>query len=211
MLLFLVAIVGVGGYMLGADQNQTITQQPIVPQATFVQSSLTPTSIPTLPPLVIPTNDPSITSNWKTYTDNKYGFSIKYPKNLVLEDRNIYINLELWGPTQRTQQGFHDGIQLGFYIGSLEGKALKEFVDAEVKKTEDSRGSSQVIEYPREIIVGGVNGYSHKTSGAGPFTNFYFSPKPNAYFRIIDGTQDPTNKGFKKTVDQILSTFKFTP
>ena len=128
----------------------------------------------------------------------------------MLDDRNIYINLGLWGPTQRTQQGFHDGIALGFYIGSLEGKTLKEFVDAEVKKTEDSKGSSQVIEYPKEIIVGGVNGYSYKISGAGPFTNIYLSPKPNAYFRIIDGTQDPTNQGFKKTVDQILSTFKFT-
>lgn len=61
----LIAIVG-GTYLLGTKKNNSKTI-----------SQVTPTVTPT------PTTDPA--ANWKTYTNTKYGYSIKYP-----DDRPIY-------------------------------------------------------------------------------------------------------------------------
>jgi len=36
---------------------------------------------PTSSPLTLPTSTPDPTTNWKTYTDTKYGFSMKYPED----------------------------------------------------------------------------------------------------------------------------------
>lgn len=192
------------GFFLGMQYQEMVN----LAKRQEMESNLSIPRVPTPTPIAIPTIDPLLTADWKIYGNVEYGFTIKYPNNLVLEERNDYISLEFWGPTQRSQQGGHDGIFLSFRVGLLEGKTLKEFVDAEVKKIDGF--SSQMIEYPRKILVGEKEGYSYKVIGSAPSTYIYLSPKPNTYFLILDVTEDPTNQGFKKTVDQILSTFKFT-
>lgn len=63
--ILLLAIVG-GAYLLGTKNNNSKTVSQITPTATA-----TPT----------PTSDP--TANWKTYTNPKYGYSIKYPADWI--------------------------------------------------------------------------------------------------------------------------------
>lgn len=64
---------GVGGYFLGANKNQIIPQsQQVTVSPTVTQPS--------------PTNNPisvedSVTASWKTYTNEKSKFSIKYPSS----------------------------------------------------------------------------------------------------------------------------------
>lgn len=64
---------GIGGYLLGVNKNQTTPQsQQVTASPTVTQTS--------------PTNNPisvenSITASWKTYTNEKSKFSIKYPSS----------------------------------------------------------------------------------------------------------------------------------
>ena len=57
-----------------------------------MESNLSITRVPTPTPIAIPTVDPSVTVNWKTYTNSEFGFSIEYPRNWILEaeDRAMY-------------------------------------------------------------------------------------------------------------------------
>src|SRR5689334_5143254 len=69
-IIFVILVVGIGAYYLGTKQNQSITQdgQKII-------TSPTPTIQYT------PT-----TSEWKTYKNEKWGVSIKYPSNLFVKE-----------------------------------------------------------------------------------------------------------------------------
>lgn len=67
-----VIVIAIGAYILGSNQTETPILYPVQP---------TPTSSPT------PTID--LTANWKTYTNDKYGYSIKYPSSWgQLHDNN---------------------------------------------------------------------------------------------------------------------------
>ena len=61
----LLAIIGIGGFMLGTRKNQTVNQQPITISPTVSQPS--------------PTATPDETENWKTYRDKEGLFRISYP------------------------------------------------------------------------------------------------------------------------------------
>lgn len=66
-IIILLVIAGTGTYYLGAKQNKPIVQEQVTP--TIAQSTPTPT--------------PDPTASWKSFTSQKYGFSLKYPTNLV--------------------------------------------------------------------------------------------------------------------------------
>ena len=74
----LVFVVGAGAYYFGTKQTQIISQ----PQ----QSTPVTTTQPL--PTSLPTNSPSssTTANWKIYSNQKWGLSIKYPQNLYVKE-----------------------------------------------------------------------------------------------------------------------------
>lgn len=80
--LVLLIVVGGGAYYLGKTSNKptetnehssTVNQQPLSTTSPNTQTMSKP----------IPSADE--TANWKTYSDNKYGFSFKYPQNAVID------------------------------------------------------------------------------------------------------------------------------
>lgn len=169
-----------------------------------------PTPSPTATPLPTPTPEPTPTpgptADWKTHTNTECGFSIKYPSELTVDETRGCVHFSLWGPTQKTDTEFYDGISLLFDSGQLGNKTLKQLVDEEVAMFQDV---GEVLIPPAATTIAGVSGYTFKASGLGVFTYFYVSPKPGAYLEIVDSTVDPTGKGFQKTVDLMLSTLKF--
>lgn len=86
-------IFGVGGYLFGQRTVQT-------PSQAHRKISLQPSRIPnmrtfTLPTPIsfdpkkfypLPTTDPVLTADWKTYTNEKYGFTLRYPSSLYAYD-----------------------------------------------------------------------------------------------------------------------------
>jgi len=74
----LLVIVGAAGFLLGKSLSQSKT--PSLPLISQVSPSPTPTPEN---PISTPTPDP--TANWKTYVNNKYNYSIKYPEDWILQ------------------------------------------------------------------------------------------------------------------------------
>jgi len=68
IVVFLIMAVGIGGYVLGANRNQIAQTQPV-------------TQIPQPSPAPI-----DETANWKTYINDEYEISFKYPPSFVIEN-----------------------------------------------------------------------------------------------------------------------------
>lgn len=187
-------VIGVIGYILGTKNSQTVVQNQ--------QSSIVPTAVPS------PTSIPDETANWKTYSSIKHGFTLKYPSEITLEEKDNVVSFTLWGPTQKSNGHFLDGILLQFSSGSLGNKSLKEFVDMQVEESKEL--GSEILVDPTTIVIDRAAGYKYTLTGAGTHTKIYLPSKMQGYILIINGTSDPTAKGFQNTVDQILSTFQFS-
>lgn len=74
--LILFVLLPVVGFILGMRHQQVISSPTIIPD------------FPTPTPLAIPTVDPSIIANWKTYRNSTYRFELKYPSTWVLLEAN---------------------------------------------------------------------------------------------------------------------------
>lgn len=150
------------------------------------------------------------TANWKTYTNNKHQLSIKYPNNTTLKEYSENVVISLWGPTQGDQQGFHDGIHLTISSG-LKNQNIIDIVKADIDKTikESSPYFNPIEENQTPVEIAGLKGYKYIYEQAGLHTKIFLETQSLGYIIIDDATSDPTSQGYKKTVDQILSTLKF--
>ena len=143
----------------------------------------------------------------KSFTSEKIGFSMKYPSEVTQSEKDGYITFTQWGPTQKDQTEFYDSINILIKSGSLNGQTLTDYVNKEV---ENSKQNGDILEYPKTVILAGVSGLQYKARGLGSFTYYYVPLKNDNFLQIIDGTNDPTNLGFAKTVEVMLSTLELT-
>ena len=173
---------------------------------------LRPTEItnPTVSSILPPSPTTNPVANWKTYSTNAYIF--KYPQNISLaEGRGNIVKLSLWGPTQKENTEF-DGISLSFSLPfQLENISLSDYVDQEI---EQSKKNADILKQKTNINVNGVDGYTYTVRGLGTYKYIYLHTYLQSLDRawtvyIIDGTNDPTGQGYARTVNQILSTFRF--
>jgi len=86
--LFLAGGLVFAGMQIGRNQAQVVSQPISTPRVIA-----TPTSVAVIPtegeittPTLISTPTPDPTANWKTYTNTKYGYSIKYPPETRVEE-----------------------------------------------------------------------------------------------------------------------------
>ncbi len=185
-----------GAYKFSQKQGQPTPQPTLSP-------AITPLLTPTVEPTSTPTPEP--TADWKTHTDTECGFSIKHPEELTVDESRECVHFSLWGPTQKAETEFYDGISLLFGTGNLGGKTLKDLVD---EKADESEVVGEILISPTEATIAGMSGFTYKSRGLGEFTCSYVSPKPGIYLEVIDATVDPAGKGFQATVDLMLSTLK---
>jgi hypothetical protein len=169
------------------------------PNLPFINPSPTPTSTPT------PTPDP--TADWKTYTDTKNTFSLKYPASLPIET-------SLCGGTciedlRFTPNPATGGSSIAVVLTSKDSriKTLDDYKNIIVK------GDSSIINV-QDTKIAGNNAVSYKLSGGiPPLPIIEYAVVHNNYYyiiRLLDS--DETKKdlaGNQKIFDQILSTFTF--
>lgn len=144
------------------------------------------------------------TANWKTYTNNKYGFSFKYPKSWPVgeEDNAAYntysINLGNMTPD------VSDGYQVSLFILNENIEKSKEqltysdpYLQNRIKEiTTEKVGSVEVIK--ATTVFSQSNPPAERTSYQ------VLIPLSNTTIRLYGDISE------KSTINQILSTFKFT-
>ncbi len=214
----LVVFLGVIGFLI--YQNYQLRQErqgwnesveePVLLTATGVPSPiasattvLSPTV--TMVPSPVPTVD--IMSGWSAYSDNDSCYTFKYPKEVVFKMQGDIRHLSLFGPTQKQDTEFFDGISVSFSAPMVINTTLLDYVDS---KIEESKQFGEILKPREQIVVNGITGYTYTTEGLGVFKNIYLqSMDKSCTVEITDATVDPTSQGYQEIVDKILTSFKF--
>ena len=201
------AALGVAGLFIYQNSQKKVTSGEATPTISPISS---PSPFPTGVTSPTPVADPM--ADWLTYTNANICYTFKYPQKVTLTVRQEekIIHLSLWGPTQQEDTEFYDGISLSFSFPlEISGVSLEDYVDS---KIEESKESGEILKPKEAIAINGINGYTYTSQGLGTFQNIYLqSPDKTCTVEITNATVDPTNQGYQETVNQILSTFKFTP
>ncbi len=146
-----------------------------------------PTPTPTLTPKLAtqtPSPTPDPTTNWKTYASD-YGLSIKYPPSWLLRDDALYP------------------------LGETSDKALETIITFGAGSIVANASSPKVIKnYP----AGSATYYLGGNTKEFPYQNGYatFTRAGSSYFFGFQNIPVTTDKTYETTIDQILSTLKFT-
>lgn len=186
-----------GVYRLGQKQTQPSTSP------SFFSS---PTPLAEITPTLEVAATPGPTTDWQTYTSAECGFLIRHPENLEVDETHGCVGFSLWGPSQKPETEFYDGLSLRFNSGDLGNKTLKALAEEKAAEFDDF---GEILIPPKEATIAGRTGYTFKARGLGDFTHFYISPKPGTYLEIVDATIDPTGQGFPETVSLMLETLTF--
>lgn len=181
--ILVVATIATGAYFLGKSGKSESTKVVTQPQ-------LTPA------PAEVPIEEIEEISNWKTYTNSKYGYSVKYP--------------ETWKITEDSLSETSSLIVKG-----------QPFKIIRIRKGEGI--NTEITINPEGLIVFNPNPEAQKVTGkVGKMnvTRYYFTNNIGVlveWYRDFGNTkltvftiETYINKDDLKTVNQILSTFRFT-
>ena len=159
------------------------------------------------PVISLPSQEAQLKDNWLTYSGSNTCYTFEYPPNLSLNLENGAV-LTFSGPTQEQNTEIYDGIYLNFSLPlNLGGKTLSQYIDSSI---EEAKIVGQLLKPKQEITINGIAGFTYTFQGLGIFEHFVLqSDDQKCAVDITNGTVDPTNQGFQKTIDQILSTFEF--
>lgn len=193
----LMVISGVGGYFLGVKQNQTVNQYPQAsPTAAY---TISPTT--TSASLAIPTVDPSIAANWKTYTSKVYKFEFKYPPTYVFESENLstvtfsgtFIYQKVPGVLDLN---FNQTINAGTLKNCGEDPVVGEYICMTDPTKEEIINNIKF----RKIYL--IKGFGDSMGTAFYVVQTVDGSELEFVLRILGG-------GYQSDIDQILSTFRF--
>lgn len=182
--------IGIGGYLLGAKSNKTIVQDS---QKKIVAVS--------------PTATPDPTANWKTYINAGAGYSFKYPNDYqVMENQKKSVD----GVTVNTPNtttvlssilpNLNTNMQIGIHYESQ----LSDLSGDDVAK---KLGLSTTA---TTYNINGKSGFIFTDTRLGAYgsTIIYIITNNKSYTFTIESHASYAQ--YKKYLDQILSTFKFT-
>lgn len=147
----------------------------------------------------------SIPDNWKAYSNNTIGFSIKYDPSLILqESTKTDVRFYKWGPTQRGQTEVYDGI-----IFSVRKISVTDGGQTHINtQIEQFKNVGTITEPLHDSSLNGVPVKRFGASGLGDFKIIFVPIDNQTIIEISYMIPDPTGVGFQKIVDQMLSTFK---
>jgi len=194
---------GIGGYFV-YQNSQTKRESP--------KKQATPTTTPTTTLEKQPSEELTFEQDqvldWKKYVSSSYSFM--YPPDLEpKEQEGGIVTIGKWGPTQKADTEFFDGISLSFRVLSLSNTTLKDYVQSQIDEVKDV-GLAEIIDGPNPITINNYSGLTYTTQGLGTHKNMVVQSVSGTIFvEITDSSVDPGNLGFSDTVDKILNTFEF--
>lgn len=166
----------------------------------------------TIPPFLTPAPNP--TANWKTYTNSKYGYVLKYPTNWSLVEQLSGAYADLYDQPNITQPQLHDGswVIINISAASREGNVKisdpigtrKEFAN---KVYEQKIADITLDTYPAAKMV--LDILPGNQTDSRPTTSIVTNMGSDT---LVIAFSNPDRQQYEKDLkifDQILSTFKF--
>lgn len=171
-------------------------------------STLSPTSTP------LPTLNPNITADWKTYSNKKYGFTVKYPQDFKINEQENTPQVISVDKILCCRFSFDDGMSLQInYIPNTVGG----YPDMNDVLKNKKMGLSQETFSIQKYSYGNFKGVKAVSidNGAGLVKQEYidlYLKVDNGFYSFVWSSLDPENKGFSSAdyLLPMLSTFKFT-
>ncbi len=162
-----------------------------------------------------PTPTPDETANWKTYVNEDNKFSFKYPVNAGVTKSKVGATIVIPGDKpmfETMESGFinitFESLPIDIPRNNL---PLNELVENEFNSIKPE--NAEILSESTEITLNGYRGYTYSSRDKIAFgfdTKYiYLESNNNDYVIIVITFDDPDNLGYEKTIDQILSTFKF--
>lgn len=183
--LLLVGVLFVGGigvaYYFGKNSNSPIISKPSPTPETKLENKM---------------------NDWKVYENTKFNYSFKYPQNAQPVERNGTVELNF---EYKDESGFFS--QFSFTV-SVDENTKNMSADKFVDKNDENYLSGE------NTMVAGVEGYKAIWFGFDHETQSIYLTKEGyiyilSYPSAIPEIPDTHFEEYKKTFDQILSTFEF--
>ncbi len=151
------------------------------------------------------------TASWQTYTNQQWGFTIKYPTDWVLISNSAILEIKKTDTTQPKTQLTPGDVPLEYPYYGIKVSAFIEETNA--KKLEDLRGTcvndtANILD--RKIVAGEVAIKCTSGSAPGGYFDVIFMHNGVVYeLEYTYASPDETKYKFASISDQMLSTFKF--
>jgi hypothetical protein len=199
----LIVGLGVGGYFV--YQNLQTKEKLPIKEVTPITTS-TPTQEEQPPEELTFEQDQML--DWKEYVSNSYSFM--YPPDVELKEQGGgIVTLSKWGPTQKADTEFFDGISISFRVLNLPNTTLQDYIQSQIDEIKLA-GMAEVTDGPNPITINNYSGLTYTTVGLGTHKTIVIqSAGGTSFVEITDSTVDPGNLGFSDTADKILNTFEF--
>ena len=158
---------------------------------------------PTPTPIAIPTVDPSITANWKTYTNTTFGYSIKIPNKYDV-------------PSQTAREKSQFGIGQNICIKQINNNTCNIVIAYWQKSLDETIKIKLPTDQsqPKDFVIKNIKGKMlvYKI-GESTTDVVILIPKLNSSNETISISYSiyPADLKTSEIYDQILSTFQFTP
>lgn len=183
----LVIAVAGGAYYLGRSTTPK-------PSATPNVISQTPQPTPTSSPV-------DETANWKTYTNDRFGYSIKYPNIWKVYPEHFTDGISIFGLQDPKYPG---GQNILIEVDGNTSISPKEYIVMNVAP----------ISNPQKVSSQDINGLKGEkwsfNSGRTIDDNYaiFLTSKNKRYILIKELSNKDTFSGYSSVIDQVISTFK---
>ncbi|HLD30880.1 MAG TPA: PsbP-related protein [Patescibacteria group bacterium] len=146
--------------------------------------------------------------NWKTYSNKKYGFELKFPVDWIFDENDNDIHLSNMNPSDGPScDNQYSGLEIMVNNEKDPNVSFTDFVKSQVADTEGLNPSGKI----EELSVPNNKSFMVERSGwdsgcAGP--GYFIEQSPGKYVYIFTGNaNDSEDVG---VIAEIISTFKFT-
>jgi len=212
LVVILVAVAFGGlGYWLGTKNNSNVSTG-----LTTASSSVPEPPIPTLSQTTT-----SETAGWKTYMNDRYGYSIKYPSTYSAKDWASTIKGDKYPDANKdllSVVGFGNNSKLADYEESvtvtndtLQRRRNLACYGARNVSTETETTIGGVKAYKKTCEASGPNDMTGDTDKKGGEKIIEYTLQNGNYVYIIEYIQTDLSKDTGNIFDQMVSTFQFSP
>lgn len=147
----------------------------------------------------------SIPTDWKLYSSDTVGFSMYYDPSFILrEDTKTDVRFYRQGPSQRGQTEMYDGMIVTVRKVDVVGDT-QAYIDDQV---EQYRDIGSITEPLHDSRLNGIPTKEFGASGLGDARVIFVPDDDQTLLEVSYMAPDPTNAGFQKTIDLMLSTFR---